>query len=228
MPAAARPDGDHARSQPRHGRAERFAGYRAAGVNRLSLGIQSFEDRYLRALGRIMLAPKRTRPPSLALTHFESVNFDLIAPRPARHGPPAADLRTAIAPLSLQHLSCYHLTLELNTPFHHNPPARLPDGDVAADMQQMVETLLADAGYQHYETSAFAQPGKRCRHLNYWTFGDYLGIGAARAQQVSPATPASCARCATSIRAPIWRLTAMATSLQTEQGLSVADLALWS
>ena len=76
------------------------------------------------------------------------------------------------------HLSCYHLTLEPNTLFHRAPPP-LPDADLAADMQDMIEETLAQAGYQHYETSAFAKPGHRCRHnLNYWTFGDYLGIGA--------------------------------------------------
>ncbi|MCB1952205.1 MAG: oxygen-independent coproporphyrinogen III oxidase-like protein [Rhodocyclaceae bacterium] len=204
--------------------AERFAGYRAAGVNRLSLGIQSFEDRYLRALGRIHAGAEAHKAAELALTHFESVNFDLMYALPGQSmAHLAADLRTAIA-LAPQHLSCYHLTLEPNTPFHHNPPARLPDGDVAADMQQMVETLLADAGYQHYETSAFAQPGKRCRHnLNYWTFGDYLGIGAGAHSKLSSHTGI--------VRQmrhkhPGAYLAAHGHGdfVQTEQGLSVADL----
>ena len=209
-----------------HGTVEaaRFAGYRAAGVNRLSLGIQSFEDRYLRALGRIHAGAEAHKAAELALTHFESVNFDLMYALPGQSMDHlAADLRTAIA-LGPQHLSCYHLTLEPNTPFHHNPPPKLPDGDLAADMQQRVEITLAEAGYQHYETSAFAQPGKRCRHnLNYWTFGDYLGIGAGAHSKLSSHTGI--------VRQmrhkhPGAYLAAHGKGdfVQTEQGIGVADL----
>ncbi len=165
--------------------AGRFAAYRAAGVNRLSLGIQSFDDRYLHALGRIHAGAEARRAAELALTHFEQVNFDLMYALPEQSAAHlAADLATAVA-LGPQHLSCYHLTLEPNTPFHHSPPS-LPDPDVAADMQEQVENTLADAGYGHYETSAFAQKNMRCRHnLNYWTFGDYLGIGAGAHSKLS-------------------------------------------
>jgi len=94
------------------------------------------------------------------------------------------DIETA-ASCGTPHLSAYHLTLEPNTPFHHAPPP-LPDDDLAADMQEMIEATLAVRGYQHYETSAFAQPGRRCAHnLNYWTFGDYLGIGAGAHGKIS-------------------------------------------
>lgn len=165
--------------------AAKFAGFRAAGVNRLSLGIQSFDDAKLRALGRIHGGDEARRAAELALRHFERVNFDLMYGLPgqdlagARH-----DLATAIA-LGPGHLSAYHLTLEPNTAFHHAPPP-LPDDDLAADMQEMAEGLLAEAGYRHYETSAFARPGQDCRHnLNYWTYGDYLGLGAGAHGKVS-------------------------------------------
>ncbi|MAT65012.1 MAG: YggW family oxidoreductase [Gammaproteobacteria bacterium] len=158
--------------------AARFASYRASGINRLSLGIQSFDDRFLHALGRIHSGADARRAVELALTHFERVNLDLMYALPGQHATDlAADLATAID-FGPEHLSCYHLTLEPNTAFHSDPPP-LPDPDTAADMQEQVEATLADAGYVHYETSAFSRPGGACRHnLNYWTFGDYLGIGA--------------------------------------------------
>jgi oxygen-independent coproporphyrinogen-3 oxidase len=161
--------------------AQKFAGFRAAGVNRLSLGIQSFDDAKLQALGRIHSADEARRAAGLALAHFDNVNLDLMYALPQQTLDEAArDIEAAIA-LGPAHISAYHLTPEPNTPFHHAPPP-LPDDDLAADMQEMVEERLAAAGYEHYETSAHAQrgrPGRRCRHnLNYWTFGDYLGIGA--------------------------------------------------
>nr|WP_211169193.1 radical SAM family heme chaperone HemW [Aromatoleum toluvorans] len=158
--------------------AQRFRDYRAAGVNRLSLGIQSFDDRHLAQLGRIHGGDEARRAIDTALAHFERVNLDLMYALPEQTLAEAlADLDTALA-FGVTHLSCYHLTLEPNTPFAHNPPP-LPDDDLSADMQEAIEERLAGAGFRHYETSAFAQPGQECRHnLNYWTFGDYLGIGA--------------------------------------------------
>jgi oxygen-independent coproporphyrinogen-3 oxidase len=158
--------------------AAKFAGFRAAGVNRLSLGIQSFDDAKLAALGRIHSAAEAKRAAELALRHFDNVNLDLMYALPQQSLDEACrDINAAIA-LAPAHLSAYHLTLEPNTPFHHAPPP-LPDDDLAADMQDMVEGALAAAGYEHYETSAFARPGRRCSHnLNYWEFGDYLGLGA--------------------------------------------------
>lgn len=165
--------------------AEKFAAFRAAGVNRLSLGIQSFDDAKLAALGRIHTADEARRALDLAQRHFERVNLDLMYALPeqtlaeARH-----DIETALA-CGTTHLSAYHLTLEPNTAFHHAPPP-LPEDDLAADMQLAVEETLAGAGFEHYETSAFAKPGARCRHnLNYWTFGDYLGIGAGAHAKIS-------------------------------------------
>jgi oxygen-independent coproporphyrinogen-3 oxidase len=158
--------------------AARFAAYRQAGVNRLSLGVQSFNPRHLRALGRIHDADEARRAAAAALELFETVNLDLMYALPEQTLEEARqDLATGIA-LGAAHMSAYHLTLEPNTPFAAAPP-RLPDDDAAADMRAMVEATLAAAGYQHYETSAFARPDQQCRHnLNYWRFGDYLGLGA--------------------------------------------------
>jgi oxygen-independent coproporphyrinogen-3 oxidase len=167
--------------------AAKFAGFRAAGVNRLSLGIQSFDDARLAALGRIHSAAEARTAAELALQHFDNVNLDLMYALPQQTLEEARrDIEQAIA-LRPAHVSAYHLTLEPNTPFHHSPPP-LPDDDLAADMQDMVEARLAAAGYEHYETSAFARPGRRCRHnLNYWEFGDYLGIGAGAHSKLTTA-----------------------------------------
>jgi oxygen-independent coproporphyrinogen-3 oxidase len=157
---------------------ERFAAFRAAGVTRLSLGVQSFDDAKLAALGRIHGAADARRAVELAQRNFPRVNLDLMYALPGQTLADAQrDLATAIAS-GVGHISAYHLTVEANTAFHRAPPA-LPDDDLAADMQETVESTLAAAGYGHYETSAFARAEQCCRHnLNYWTFGDYLGIGA--------------------------------------------------
>lgn len=165
--------------------AGKFAAFRDSGVNRLSLGIQSFDDRHLAALGRIHSADEARRAVDLALRHFDNVNLDLMYALPQQTLAEARRDIESAAGLGVAHISAYHLTLEPNTPFHHAPPP-LPDDDLAADMQEMVEAALAGAGYQHYETSAFAQPGRRCAHnLNYWLFGDYLGIGAGAHGKIS-------------------------------------------
>lgn len=165
-------------ANPGTAEAQKFADFRSAGVNRLSLGIQSFNARHLRLLGRIHDGIEARRAVELAQRHFDNINLDLMYALPEqRMDEMLADLKTAIA-FGPQHLSAYHLTLEPNTQFYLAPPS-LPDDDTAAEMQEAVEAELAAAGYEHYETSGFAQKGWRCRHnLNYWLFGDYLGIGA--------------------------------------------------
>ncbi|MDP2133777.1 MAG: radical SAM family heme chaperone HemW [Sulfuritalea sp.] len=166
-------------ANPGTAEAAKFAAFRAAGVNRLSIGVQSFADAKLKALGRIHDAAEARRAIEMAQRHFERVNLDLMYALPQQSLIEAEqDLATAIGS-GVSHISAYHLTLEPNTPFHHAPPP-LPDDDLAADMQEMVEARLAGAGFGHYETSAFARgDAQRCRHnLNYWQFGDYLGIGA--------------------------------------------------
>ncbi len=156
----------------------KFADFRAAGVNRLSLGIQSFNPRHLSALGRIHDDREARAAVEMALHHFDNVNLDLMYALPGQSMSEAlADIREAVS-FGPQHISAYHLTLEPNTVFYSKPPV-LPDDDTSAAMQEAIEAELAAAGYEHYETSAFARKNRRCRHnLNYWLFGDYLGIGA--------------------------------------------------
>jgi len=165
--------------------AGRFAAYREAGVNRLSLGIQSFKDSHLQALGRIHSGEEARRAIEMAQRHFDNINLDLMYALPGQTLDEALhDVETALA-FAPQHLSCYHLTLEPNTLFYRNPPP-LPDDDASSEMQQRIEQMLLASGYQHYETSAFALPKRRARHnLNYWQFGDYLGIGAGAHSKLS-------------------------------------------
>ena len=164
---------------------ERFAGFRAAGVNRLSLGVQSFDDAKLAALGRVHDADEARRAVDAALAIFGNVNLDLMYALPGQSVEAArADLAAALA-FRPPHLSFYQLTLEPNTLFHRYPPA-LPDEDTAAAIEDVVTATLDAAGYGHYETSAHALPGFECRHnLNYWRFGDYLGIGAGAHSKLS-------------------------------------------
>lgn len=165
--------------------AQHFRGYRAAGVNRLSLGIQSFNSHYLDKLGRIHDEHQAIAAAELALSTFDSVNFDVMYALPGQSLEHALADAERACQLGPAHLSFYHLTLEPNTPFHRTPPA-LPDDDTSASMQEAIEELLTGHGYQHYETSAFARPGKQCRHnQNYWLFGDYLGIGAGAHSKLS-------------------------------------------
>ena len=156
----------------------KFAAFRAAGINRLSLGIQSFNPAHLKALGRIHDGDEARHAIEVAAAHFDNFNLDLMYGLPGQTLAEAlSDVETALA-FAPTHLSCYQLTLEPNTAFAAAPPV-LPDPDRCADMQEAIEDRLAAASFAHYETSAFAQPGRQCRHnLNYWTFGDYLGIGA--------------------------------------------------
>lgn len=158
--------------------AERFSGFRAAGVNRLSLGIQSFDDNALHVLGRIHNRFQAITAIEAAARIFDTFNLDLMVGLPHQTVEAAlTDIEQALS-FSPPHFSCYQLTLEPHTAFAANPPAGLPDDDTCAEIQDRLEERLAAAGYAHYETSAFAKSEHPCRHnLNYWTFGDYLGIG---------------------------------------------------
>ena len=194
-------------ANPGTAEAGKFRDFRAAGVNRLSLGIQSFDPRHLKSLGRIHDGREARAAIEMARDHFDNFNLDLMYGLPGQTSEEArADIGVALE-YEPPHLSCYHLTLEPNTYFYRFPP-QLPDDEVTAAMQDAIEARLAEAGYEHYETSAFARreergvrseegtkappltphpspltggtaSGTRCRHnLNYWSFGDYLGIGA--------------------------------------------------
>jgi oxygen-independent coproporphyrinogen-3 oxidase len=166
----------------------RFDGYLAAGVNRISFGVQSFDDDKLKRLGRIHSASEAEAAVKSAQdAGYANINLDLMyaLPRQSLDGA-LEDVQRAIA-LAPTHISHYQLTLEPNTVFAANPPP-LPDDDHAWAMQEACEARLAGAGYGQYEISAYAQPGRRCVHnLNYWQFGDYLGIGAGAHGKLSDA-----------------------------------------
>ena len=167
-------------SNPGSADAANYRGYREAGVNRLSIGVQSFDDSQLRQLGRIHDGDQAEAAFELArAAGFDNINLDLMFALPQQTADSAArDLERAIA-LGPEHISRYELTLEPNTLFHHQPPAGLPDNDACFELQQAGQAQLAASGYRQYEISAYARDDRRCQHnVNYWQFGDYLGIGA--------------------------------------------------
>ncbi len=157
----------------------RFAGYREAGINRLSIGVQSFQDAQLTALGRIHSGDEARRAVAEAReAGFDNLNLDLMHGLPGQTPALALDDLDQALALSPEHLSWYQLTLEPNTEFHSHPPA-LPEEDALWDIQELGHERLDAAGFGRYEISAYARPGRQARHnLNYWRFGDYLGIGA--------------------------------------------------
>ena len=156
------------------------AGYRDAGVNRLSVGAQSFDDAMLSTLGRIHSSADIRRAVSEAgAAGFDNINIDLMHGLPGQTVDMALDDLSTAMQLRPAHISWYELTLEPNTVFYARPPADLPDNDLAFEIQQRGQALLAEQGYRQYEVSAYARNEQRCRHnLNYWLFGDYLAVGA--------------------------------------------------
>ena len=167
-------------ANPGTAEAARFAAFRAAGVNRLSIGVQSLDDAMLRALGRIHdAAQARAAVAAARAAGFDNINLDLMFGLPGQdHAGALRDLEAALA-LAPEHLSWYQLTIEPHTAFAASPPPDLPDEDALAAMHEAGLERLARAGYEQYEVSAFARPGRQCRHnRNYWEFGDYLGLGA--------------------------------------------------
>ncbi len=168
--------------------AGKFHEFRALGINRLSIGVQSFNDDLLERIGRIHGRREAIRAAEEAHdAGFDNFNLDLMFGLPQQTLAQALeDVRTAFA-LEPTHLSHYQLTLEPNTLFHHNPPA-LPDDELRWDMQERCQDIIAEHGYGHYEVSAYAKQGKQCQHnVNYWRFGDYLGIGAGAHGKISDA-----------------------------------------
>ena len=157
---------------------ERFAAFRAAGVTRLSIGVQSFNDRHLQAIGRVHDGAQARAAVEEAARAFDTFNLDLMYALPGQTlAELEQDVRSALA-FAPPHLSIYHLTIEPNTVFAKHPP-RLPEEDVAWDMLDRITELTGHAAMARYEVSAYARSGHRCAHnLNYWGFGDYLGIGA--------------------------------------------------
>jgi len=165
---------------------DRFRGFREAGVTRLSIGVQSFDDAKLKALGRVHDAAQAHAAVEEAKAAFETFNLDLMYALPGQTMAELdADLARALA-YEPPHLSVYHLTIEPNTLFAKSPPPRLPDDDLASDMLDLLSERGAAAGLARYEVSAYARAGHRCLHnLNYWEFGDYLGIGAGAHSKLS-------------------------------------------
>ena len=175
-------------ANPGSAEASRFRAYRGCGVNRLSIGVQSFDDRALKALGRVHdSAQARAACASASAAGFDNFNIDLM------HGLPGQDESGALADLDRAieaeptHLSLYQLTIEPHTAFAADPP-QLPTEETAWDIRCAIEQRAATAGFDHYEVSAFSVPDKRCRHnLNYWQFGDYVGLGAGAHSKITQA-----------------------------------------
>ena len=164
---------------------EKFRSYHDSGVNRLSIGIQSFNSQHLQALGRIHDGDEALRAIDIAQKYFDNINLDLMFALPGQTLEQAKrDVETAIQ-FAPQHLSLYHLTLEPNTYFAKYPPV-IPDDDLSAEMQDEIQSRMLQTGYENYEVSAYAKKGREARHnLNYWNFGDYLGIGAGAHSKLS-------------------------------------------
>lgn len=175
-------------ANPNSADAGKFAAFRAAGVNRLSIGAQSFNDAHLQRLGRLHSGRQAHDAVQHGAAQFGNINIDLMHALPGQSaGEALEDIRQA-ATYQPAHLSLYQLTLEPGTPFFRQPPAALPDEDAAADIADAVGAQAAALGYQQYETSAYAKDGRRCQHnLNYWRFGDYLGIGAGAHSKITAA-----------------------------------------
>lgn len=181
----------------------RFAEYRSAGITRLSIGAQSFDDRHLKVLERIHCAREiSTAAAEARAAGFADFNLDLMYGLPHQTTAEAlADVEAALE-LGPSHVSHYELTLEPNTRFHRRPPP-LPDDDIRVEMQSTCEARLAACGFERYEVSAFARAGRRCRHnVNYWTYGDYLGIGAGAHAKLTDAATGSVHRTA-KVRHPL-------------------------
>ncbi len=173
-------------ANPGSAEADKFHGFREAGINRLSLGVQSFHDEQLQALGRVHNADDAHKAIEMVRNAgFDNFNIDLMHGLPGQNLESAsADLRAALS-YQPPHLSWYQLTIEPNTVFHKRPPV-LPVEDSLADIQDAGEKILDNSGYRQYEVSAYSLPNRKCRHnINYWSFGDYLGIGAGAHGKIS-------------------------------------------
>lgn len=210
-------------ANPGTAEAGRFAEYRHAGINRLSLGIQSFQDVQLQALGRIHGREEAIAAVEMAhAAGFDNINLDLMFGLPGQTPALArADVAQALA-LAPTHLSYYQLTLEPNTAFHHQPP-ELPEDGIIESIQHQGQELMAAAGFRQYEVSAYARADRQCRHnLNYWQFGDYLGIGAGAHGKLTHAAEGRVERL-TKWRQPVDYLAAE-NRISTRQDIARQDL----
>lgn len=212
-------------ANPGTAEAANFSAYRAAGVNRLSVGLQSLDDGRLAALGRIHSAAEARAAYRMACSAaFDNINLDLMYGLPQQSTAAALDDLGELIDLRPEHISWYQLTLEPNTLFHHQPPP-LPDEDRLADMMEAGQSMLADAGYLQYEISAYARDGRQCRHnLNYWQFGDYLGIGAGAHGKLS--FPGSHIQRRSKQRQPTAYMAAAEGAIALERDVSSEELAV--
>lgn len=205
---------------------EKFQGFKDAGINRLSIGVQSFQDKQLQAIGRVHNSQEAKRAIEYAMNIFERVNIDLMYALPEQTIQAATqDIQTAVS-LGVPHISAYQLTLEPNTAFGHTPPNHLPSDELSQDIEEAVHQALFQAAYQRYEISAFTKTAhQQSQHnLNYWQFGDYIGIGAGAHGKISYATHIERT---TRTRSPKDYLTAMhnnPTQAITRQKIATKDL----
>ena len=163
-----------------------LSGYADAGINRISFGIQSFNDVHLKTLGRIHNADDAYNAIKIAKDYFTNFNLDIIYGLPKQTLDELAQDLDIAQSLNPTHLSCYNLTLEPNTQFFNNPPNNMPDNDTCYKMQEFIQDFMTKNNYVRYETSAYSIKGRQCQHnLNYWQFGDYLGIGAGAHSKLS-------------------------------------------
>jgi len=172
-------------ANPGAAEASRFKAYATSGINRISLGIQTFDDQLLKKLGRVHDGFQARSAIEMASAAVERVNLDLMFALPGQGLDACMEDTRAALSYGTEHLSIYQLTLEPNTVFAKFPP-RLPDEDLAVEMEEGIESMLGTAGFERYEVSAFARPAARSRHnVNYWQFGDYLGLGPGAHGKVS-------------------------------------------
>ena len=208
--------------------AEKFSGFYEAGINRLSIGIQSFDNQTLQDLGRIHNSEQATHAFELARNAgFNNINLDLMFGLPKQTVAMAKnDLQTAIE-LQPEHISYYQLTIEPNTLFHHHPPV-LANDDLLWEMQEHGKNLLADHGYTQYEISAYARPERSCKHnINYWQFGDYLGIGAGAHSKLTEPHKQSIVRMAKARDPQQYIINTNSPSyIQSEKQLTATEVAL--
>ena len=213
-------------SNPGSADRENYRGYREAGVNRLSIGVQSFDNAQLENLGRVHdAAEARAAYAGARDAGFENINLDLMFALPRQGLQQAlADLALAIE-LGPEHLSHYQLTLEPNTLFHKQPPAGMPDHDLGAEQQHACQALLGDNGYHQYEVSAWCRAGRESQHnLNYWHFGDYLGIGAGAHGKITLAGENRVVRRQRQRQPRAYLAEAGRNSIVSENELGMADL----
>lgn len=213
-------------SNPGSADIEHFRAYRECGVNRLSIGVQSFNDRHLKILGRVHNAELAIQAfDSARQAGFDNINLDIMYGLPAQSVKQAlSDLRQAID-LRPEHISHYQLTIEPNTLFQHHTPAQMPDDDLAWEQQLACQALLKNRGYHQYEISAYSLEGKQCRHnLNYWQFGDYLGIGAGAHGKITLAGEGRVIRRIRQRQPQAYLLSQGRNSICSESDLSASDL----